>query len=70
MPELFPLHACESAPTGSRASLEVAERVFGRVPNLLGVMTTSPALVQGYLSLSAIFDQHSSLSPSECRSYC
>jgi len=42
----FPVHARESAPEGSRATLDAVATLFGFVPNLLGVMATSPALAE------------------------
>lgn len=60
----FPVHDQQSAPTAAREALGAVSRLFGFVPNLIGVMATSPALVEAYLSLSAIF-QKSSLSPVE-----
>lgn len=54
----------ESAPTGSREDLTEVKSQLGFVPNLMGVMANSPALLQAYRAVSAIFDT-SSLSPTE-----
>jgi uncharacterized peroxidase-related enzyme len=45
--------------------MEAAAAVFGFVPNLIGVMASSPALAEAYLVLAAIFDQKTALSPAE-----
>lgn len=59
----FPLHTVETAPE-SKGLMERAEQAFGFVPNLLGVMAGSPALLEGYMTLSNIFDK-TDLSPAE-----
>ena len=41
----FPVHSRESAPEASHATLDAVATMFGFVPNLLGVMATSPALM-------------------------
>jgi AhpD family alkylhydroperoxidase len=53
----FPVHSHESAPEGSRATLDAVATLFGFVPNLLGVMATSPALAEAYIALSEIFEK-------------
>lgn len=65
MTDTFPVHTMETAPPDARASLEAAAATFGFIPNLLGVMASSPALAESYLSLSAIFDRKTSLTPTE-----
>lgn len=54
----------EAAPAAARNMLKAAHDKFGFVPNLLGVMANAPALLEGYLALSTIFDK-TSLSPTE-----
>lgn len=61
----FPVHTLDSAPAEATPSIEAAAAVFGFVPNLIGVMATSPALAEAYLALSAIFEQKTSLSSAE-----
>ena len=51
----FVTHTIESAPEKSKAFLEGAQKNYGFVPNLLGKMAESPATVEGYVTLSAIF---------------
>lgn len=51
----FPIHDHESAPVASRPYLEQARKGFGQVPNLIGEMAESPAVIRGYLGLAAAF---------------
>ena len=60
----FTVHAIETAPEQSVALLQGAEKAWGFVPNLIGVLAESPAAAEAYLTLSQIFDK-SSLSPVE-----
>ncbi|MEM6796571.1 MAG: carboxymuconolactone decarboxylase family protein [Acidobacteriota bacterium] len=60
----FPVQSLETAPEASRATLEAAQKNYGFLPNLLGVMATSPALVEGYATLAGIFGK-TSFSPTE-----
>lgn len=47
----------ENAPDSARPLLEKANRKYGFVPNILGVMANSPALLEAYMSLSQIFEK-------------
>jgi uncharacterized peroxidase-related enzyme len=47
----------ESAPERSRPLLEQAQRNYGFVPNILGVMAHSPALLEAYMTMSQIFER-------------
>jgi uncharacterized peroxidase-related enzyme len=60
----YPIHSVDSAPAGSRETLEGARRAFGFVPNVLGTMASSPSLLKTYLVVGDLFDQ-TSLSPTE-----
>ncbi len=62
---VFQVHTKESAPEKALPALESAEAMFGFVPNLLGVMATSPALAEAYLALSKIFEMSTALTPTE-----
>lgn len=62
----FTVHTIETAPDQSVALLEGAQKAFGFVPNLIGVLAESPAAAEAYLTLSQIFEK-SSLSPAECQ---
>jgi AhpD family alkylhydroperoxidase len=60
----FNLHTIDSAPQDSKAMLQGAQQSLGFVPNLFAGMAESPALLEGYLALSTIFDK-TALSPTE-----
>lgn len=55
----FTVHTKGSSPEKSVALLEGAEKAFGFVPNLIGTMAESPATINGYLTISKIFDETS-----------
>lgn len=52
----YPVNTLETAPEAARPILSAAQKGFGFVPNLLAVMSTAPALLEGYMTLSRIFD--------------
>lgn len=60
----FPVHTRKTAPEAAHATLDTVASLFGFVPNLLGVMATSPALAEAYMALSGIFEK-SGLNPTE-----
>ncbi|RMF16957.1 MAG: carboxymuconolactone decarboxylase family protein [Alphaproteobacteria bacterium] len=60
----FPLHDPATAPEAARPWLDRAAKVFGFAPNVLKVMAEAPALLEGYMTLSGIFDK-TSFSPAE-----
>ena len=60
----FNVHTIDTAPEPSRPHLEGAQKAFGFVPNLIGVLAESPAVAEAYLTLTRIFDK-SSLSTTE-----
>jgi alkylhydroperoxidase family enzyme len=47
----FPVHSAETAPEGSRTSLEALRSAFGFLPNIAGVLAASPILIGGLVSL-------------------
>lgn len=55
----FTVHTKQTAPKKSVQTLETAEKAFGFIPNLIGVLAESPAAAKGYLTLSGIFDESS-----------
>lgn len=65
MTTLFPVHTSDSAPAGARQALDSAAKAFGFVPNLIGVMSTSPALAEAYLTLSDLFQKKTDLNTAE-----
>lgn len=60
----FPIHSRATAPFASKPMLEEIQKATGFVPAIAGQMAESPALLEGYAALSAIF-RKSSLSPAE-----
>jgi alkylhydroperoxidase family enzyme len=49
--QAFPIHTLESAPEQSRQSLETLQGGFGMIPNIAGVMSTSPVLIDSLVGL-------------------
>jgi uncharacterized peroxidase-related enzyme len=60
----FEVHTKEMAPTESAILLTSAEKAYGFIPNLLGVMAESPATLGAYLSIGQLFEK-STFSPTE-----
>lgn len=54
----------ESAPEGSKATLENIKKGFGFIPNLMATFANSPAVLNGYMGLDAAWEK-SSLTPKE-----
>ena len=53
----FPIPAAiDQAPAASREMLRVATERFGRVPNMVLLLSVSPAALQGYLALLTALD--------------
>lgn len=52
---VYKVHTIETAPDGSKPSLAGLQRGIGMIPNLAAAMSESPELLQGFLSLRAIF---------------
>jgi len=53
----YKLHSVESAPEELRQTLSDAQTAYGFLPNLYGVMSHAPALMQGYLNAYKLFAQ-------------
>lgn len=47
----FPVHSIDSAPEAARPSLETLQNAFGMIPNIAGVMATSPVLIDCLVGL-------------------
>jgi uncharacterized peroxidase-related enzyme len=62
---MFPVHTKESAPEKALPLMDAAASTFGFVPNLLGIMASSPALAEAYLALSGIFEKSTALTAAE-----
>jgi len=56
---MLTVQTLNSAPTAAKPLMEGAQKKFGMVPNLLGVLANAPAVLEGYLTLSGIFDKTS-----------
>lgn len=53
----FPVHTLESAPQAAAPTLKATQQAFGFIPNLIGIMATSPALAEAYTSLATVFEK-------------
>jgi AhpD family alkylhydroperoxidase len=53
----FPIQTLDSAPDASKPLLQGASKAYGFTPNLLAGMATAPALLEGYMTLSGIFNK-------------
>ena len=60
----FQIHTKETAPEGSRATLEATAKKYGFLPNLFGVLAESPTAVQAYAAINNTLE-HSTLTPVE-----
>src|SRR5271155_4216914 len=47
----FPVHTIESAPERSKPALQQLQSAFGMIPNIAGVMATSPVLISSLVGL-------------------
>ncbi len=55
----YQVHTKETASPTSAELLANAEKAYGFIPNLLGVMAESPALIKAYMEIGKIFEQSS-----------
>lgn len=53
----YDVHTRQSAPGDAQPLLEKAEQNYGFIPNLLGVMAESPALLEAYMTMNQIFEK-------------
>ena len=53
----YQVHDIDGAPEASKPLLEKAESAFGFIPNILGVMAESPALLEAYMTVSEVFEK-------------
>ncbi|MCW9046440.1 MAG: carboxymuconolactone decarboxylase family protein [Gammaproteobacteria bacterium] len=60
----LPVLTLDNAPSGSINLLQQTNKNFGFIPNLIGVMATSPSLTEAYLTIAGIFTK-STLTPTE-----
>ncbi|HHJ12850.1 MAG TPA: carboxymuconolactone decarboxylase family protein [Gammaproteobacteria bacterium] len=64
MTKNFPVHTLETAPEAARPVMEAVQQAFGFIPNLIGIMSSSPALAEAYQVISGIFEK-TGLTPAE-----
>lgn len=60
----FKIHTLETAPAGSKEILDGYVKKMGMVPNLIGIMASSPSVIGGYAALSQLFEK-TSFTPAE-----
>jgi len=60
----FVVHTAETAPISARENLKAAQKAFGFVPNLLGVLAEAPIALKAYMDLTELLS-NASLSPVE-----
>jgi len=53
----FEKHTIETAPEAAKPILQSALKGYGFVPNLYAAMAEAPTILEGYMSLSAIFEK-------------
>jgi len=61
---VFPVLTLQNSPEDSKPMLEQTQQAFNFIPNLIGVMASSPAITEAYLSIANIFSK-SGLSATE-----
>jgi alkylhydroperoxidase family enzyme len=63
---LFPVYTIESAPEPSKPAMETVKQLMGAVPNVVGAIAGSPALIGGFIDLFKAM-RSSSLSQAQIR---
>ena len=53
----FNVHTHATAPENSKPILKGVQAAYGFIPNLMGILSESPAAVEAYATLSGIFDK-------------
>lgn len=53
----FTIHTPADAPEGARDTLEQVQQGYGFIPNVVGIMGASPALVKAYTTLSKLLGE-------------
>lgn len=61
----FTIHDVNTAPAGSKAILEGAQKGMGFVPNMFGVFAASPAVLEAYTTLAGLQDAKTDFSETE-----
>jgi len=60
----YAVHTVATAPESAKETLAGAQKAFGFLPNLLGVMAEAPALLKAYRALAGLFEE-TSFTPTE-----
>jgi|CXWL01.1.fsa_nt_gi uncharacterized peroxidase-related enzyme len=60
----YKVHTVETAPEPARETITAVTKAYGFLPNLIGVMAESPALMKAYRQAADLFDE-TSLTPAE-----
>ncbi len=60
----FTIHDADTAPEGSKPFIERAQKQFGMVPNLIGLLAEAPVAVETYQALAGLFTR-TSFTPTE-----
>ncbi|MGE3720001.1 MAG: carboxymuconolactone decarboxylase family protein [Bauldia sp.] len=60
----YPVYTVENAPEAAKVTLAAAQKAYGFIPNMFGVMAKAPPVVAAYTTLSKLFDE-TSLTPAE-----
>ena len=60
----FTIHDADTAPQGSKPFIERAQKQFGMVPNLIGLLAEAPVAVETYQALAGLFTR-TSFTPTE-----
>ncbi len=55
----FTIHNADTAPEASRPFIERAQKQFGMVPNLIGLLAEAPVAVEAYQALAGLFARSS-----------
>jgi uncharacterized peroxidase-related enzyme len=62
---VFPINSPDAAPAKAQPALARLKESVGAIPNLAAAMATSPALIDAFVTLRAVFHGHSTLSRAE-----
>ena len=55
----FTIHTLETAPEASKQDLRAAQKAFGFIPNLIGVLAEAPIALKAYLDLTQLLGKSS-----------
>jgi len=58
-------HTIDNAPQAAQEDLQMVEKAFGMVPNLMSGLAASPAALKSYMALAGNLKAHGSLNPVE-----